>query len=109
MLRRCVDGVVVLVATYPTMRGADSREPTRRSSFLRCSHALVAAVAWSRDQWFGIAARSASVLVAAEIATLLRTFISQPLRFWSTANVVSAVAYIVLVWEIRRARKMVAT
>jgi len=69
----------------------------------------VAVAAWSRDRWFGIAARSASVLVVAELATLFGTFLGQPLRFWSTANVVSAVAYAVLVWELRRARKMVAT
>ena len=100
----------VLVATYPAMRGARLERAYTQIELLTVLTCLaVAAVAWSRDQWFGIAARSASVLVVAEIATLLGTFISQPLRFWSTANVVSAAAYAVLVWELRRARKMVAT
>lgn len=100
----------VLVATYPAMRGARLERAYTQIELLTVLTCLaVAAVAWSRDQWFGIAARSASVLVVAEIATLFGTFLGQPLRFWSTANVVSAAAYAVLVWELRRARKMVAT
>lgn len=100
----------VLVATYPVMRGARLESAYTQIELLTVLTCLgVAVVAWSRDKWFGIAARSASVLVAAEIATLLGTFIGQPLRFWATANVISAVAYVVLVWELRRARKMVAT
>ena len=79
----------VLVATYPMMRGANSKMPTCRSSFSPVLTCLGGGRCVVRDQWFGIAARSASVLVATEIATLLGTFISQPLRFWATANVVS--------------------
>lgn len=101
---------LVLVATYPMMRGPKLEDAYMRLELLTVLVCLgVAAVAWSRDKWFGIAARSASVLVVAELATLFGTFLGQPLRFWSTANVVSAVAYAVLVWELRRARKMVAT
>mgnify|MGYP003439175267 FL=1 len=101
---------LVLVATYPMMRGPKLEDAYMQIELLTVLVCLgVAAVAWSRDKWFGIAARSASVLVVAELATLFGTFLGQPLRFWSTANVVSAVAYAVLVWELRRARMAVST
>jgi hypothetical protein len=61
-----------------------------------------AAHAWFKSRWFGIAARAVSVLVVAEIATLLGPFLGDPFRYWATANAISAVAYTLLAWELRR-------
>jgi hypothetical protein len=63
---------------------------------------VFAAHAWFKTRWFGIAARAVSVLVVAEIATLLGPFLGEPFKNWATANGISAVAYAVLAWELRR-------
>jgi hypothetical protein len=62
----------------------------------------IVAHSWFRSRWFGIAARAATVLVVGEIATLLGPFLGEPFRYWSTANAISAVAYTILAWELRR-------
>ncbi len=67
-----------------------------------------AAHAWFKTRWFGIAARAVSVLVVAEVATLLGPFLGEPFKNWATANGISAAAYAVLAWELRRTLTVVA-
>ncbi len=61
-----------------------------------------AAHAWFKSRWFGVAPRAVSVLIAAEVATLLGPFLGEPFKNWATANAISAAAYAVLAWELRQ-------
>ena len=100
----------VPVAAYPTMQAQRLEDAYTQIELPHGALRLaVAAVAWSRDQVVWYCRVRQSVLVAAENRDASRNVHRQPLRFWSAANVVSAVAYIVLVWGDPTGAKMVAT
>lgn len=94
-----------LIGGYPTIRGERLEQHYFALELITVAACIGLAVqAWQRDRWFGIGARAASVLVAAEAATLLGPYLGEPLKYWATANVISACAYLVLAWELRRSR-----
>jgi hypothetical protein len=112
-LRRVVLGTVVawlsatcaLAMAYPALRGELLGYAYGALQLVTTVVAIVvAARAWGTDAWFGVAPRAASILMAGEVATLLGPYLGQPFRHWGTANLISACAYIILAWELRRSR-----
>lgn len=98
-----------LIGGYPTIRGERLEQVYFGLELVTVAACVGLAVqAWQRDRWFGLAARAVSVLVAAEAATLLGPYLGEPFNYWATANVISACAYLVLVWELRRSRHVAA-
>jgi len=66
-----------------------------------------AARAWLQRRWFGVAARAVTVLLVGETATICGPFLGSPFEHWATANAISAVTFIVLMWELRRPRSVI--
>lgn len=58
--------------------------------------------AWLQARWFGVDARAVTVLLVGETATICGPFLGSPFEHWATANAISAVTYVVLMWELRR-------
>jgi hypothetical protein len=64
--------------------------------------------AWLQGRWFGVAVRAVTVLLVGDIATICGPFLGSPFEHWATANAISAVTFVVLAWELRHSRTVVA-
>lgn len=99
----------LLIGGYPSIRGERLEQHYFALEVITVAACIgLESQLWKRDRWFGVGARAASVLVAAEAATLLGPYLGEPLKYWATANVISACAYLVLMWELRRSRPVAA-
>lgn len=93
---------IAFALAYPELRGdklGHAYTVLEVATVLACIG--ITSHAWFRDRWFGVAARSVTILVAGEIATLLGPFLGEPFTHWTTANAISAVTYLALAKELR--------
>jgi hypothetical protein len=98
-----------LVGGYPVIRGEKLEQAYFALELVTVAACFgLALLAWSRDRWFGLAARATTILIAAEGATLLGPYLGDLFKYWATANVISACAYVVMAWELRRAKSVAA-